>query len=121
MFVLLTAPAAYQGLQVQPRLLNPEEVAIQQAAQWLRTQPAGFPKVVATHVWFYYFYQLEWTPQQSWTSPPPPDVMAHGTVVVWDKHYSEWYGIHRDSLREDARWIELAQFGSGQVIIFQRR
>ncbi len=117
---LLLVPVIYSGLKVKPRPLNPEDVVIQQAAKWLRTQRVSPSAVVTTHVCFYYFYRLPWTPQQVWYLPPPVAQMPHGTVAVWDMHYSDRWGMQRNSFREDKGWHELARFGSGQVVVFQR-
>ncbi len=117
--VLLVVPVLYKAVTTQvPRRLAPEEVAVWQAAQWLRAQPVSPSAVVATHVYFYYFYDLPWTPEQIWQKPTPIEKMPRGTVAVWDKHYSDSNGMKLDGFCEDNGWRKIAQFGSGQVEIF---
>lgn len=118
--LLLVVPVLYKAVTTQvPRRLNDQEVAVWQAAQWLRAQPVSPSAVVSTHVYFYYFYDLPWRPEQIWQEPKPIEKMPGGTVAVWDGHYSDSDGMRLDGFREDKGWRKIAQFGSGQVEIFQ--
>jgi len=111
----------YLGLQTRPRALDQEAAALQQAANWLRVNGLSGNTVVATHVWFFYFYDLPLIPGQGWAKPPPPDQLDPGTIVVWDRHYSDRWGLAYNKLADpSAGWRVLNQFGDGFVVIFQK-
>jgi hypothetical protein len=120
--VLLIVPVLYKAATSQvPRQFIVEEESVWEAARWLRTQPVSPSAVESTHVFFYYFYQLPWTPERPWWKPTPVEKMPPGTIAVWDQKYSDLAGMRRDGFREDRGWRKVAQFGSGQVEVYQRQ
>lgn len=110
------------GLTTAPRPVDAEQEACQQAAAWLRAQGFDPRAVVSTHVWFYYYYDLPWTRGGIWSKPPPLQSLGGGTIVVWDRHYSDRGKLFLSALSDPAGgWKRLADFKDGLVIVFQKQ
>ncbi|MBN3038565.1 MAG: hypothetical protein JW869_04020 [Candidatus Omnitrophica bacterium] len=109
------------GLRTRPRGLCPEAKAMRQVAQLIRDRGLSENKVVSTHAWFFYFYDLQWKPGELWNKPPALDKLGPGTIVVWDSHYSNRCGLSIDVLSDPANnWKLLAKDNYGTVAIFQK-
>lgn len=109
------------GLQTRPHAMDPEGVAMQKAANWIYSKGLLINKVISSHVWFYYFYNLPWIPGKGTSNPPPLDTLDSGTIVVWDSHYSNRFGLSSDKLLDPQNgWRILRVIKRGGVIIFQK-
>ncbi len=105
------------GFRTRPISMDSEGVALQEAARWLRSRNIDQDQVYATHVWFHYFYGTSYPDQV-----PPVKDMFPESVIVWDAHYSERYGLAYDQLvNSDNCWMKLVSFGKDdRVVIFQK-
>lgn len=102
------------GTRSRPRPLDFEGVALQQAADWLQQHAIDPSRVVATHVWLYYFADL---PPAQWLTVSAPGDLPVGTIVVWDSHYGDRAGLRMAELSDPAQgWRELQRFGEVAVI-----
>lgn len=118
---VVAVPVLVKALTTQtPRPLDREERGAVEAARWMKSRPVAPTNVVSTHVYFYYFYDLPWRPDQDWTRPPPIDSMPRGTFAVWDQSYSDRWGMNRDGFRAELGWRRVAQFDGGEVEIYER-
>lgn len=105
------------GTRSRPRPMDFEGVALQQAASWLQQRSTDPARVVATHVWLYYFVDL---PPAQWLTVSAPRDLPVGTIVVWDSHYSDRSGLRLAELRDPAQgWRELERF-SDVAVIFEK-
>lgn len=119
--LVLTVTIAY-GMRVQPAFQHPESVALQQASGWLKERGLSSRSTVATNVNFYYLCPLLVEPQSRWDYPPRLADLAVGTIVVWDRHYSNRWGLSLTELSESRNnWRKLASFGIDEfAIIFEK-
>ncbi len=97
-----------------------EASSLRDASDWLYNNNYGDFPFHSTHVWFYHFSGLEVKPDKYWgTSNTNSD--QPGTILVWDKHYSDRGGYKYNQLTaSDSGWSRLAEFGDGTVVIFQK-
>ncbi|MCB0011579.1 MAG: hypothetical protein KDE34_06750 [Anaerolineales bacterium] len=111
-FLLICAIlAVVAGLSTRPLPLDDEGVALQNATNWLSESDLDQTSVIASHVWFEYFYDGD----SSGLTTPAADLQP-GTIVVWDQHYSERVGlVYDDLISLPDCWQEAAQFGDGPV------
>ncbi len=123
------------GLRQRPTSPDPEAVAVEAAADWLRQQGMSAGPLVSTHVLIHYFLPGHLLPLRPgvdpdalWSNPPSPAAMPVGTVVVWDSHFSPGFGLPYDSLASSdlIRWRRLKTFEFpyerpyGRVEIFRK-
>ncbi len=121
LIVLIVIAVVSTGLQTKPRPLGTEVAALKQASDWLRSSDLVDNKIVATHVWFFYFYDLALDPVATWTDPPSLEYLPAGTIVVWDQKYSNLWGLSYDELAGPRNnWKRLNSFGDNAVVIFQK-
>ena len=121
LIVFAVVSVAYVGLQTKPRPLDKEGVALKQAADWLRSSNLVASKVVSTHVWFFYFYDLDLEPNKLWALPPDLDELPAGSIVVWDRHYSNRWGLSYDELSDPPNnWVKLKSFGDNFAVVFRK-
>lgn len=106
------------GMQVKPWLLSPEEIGTQEAAKWIRENRPDVSRVVSTHTWFHYFYDLPWPEGRGVGSQTPLNELYSGDLVVWDAHYSDRLGFTKEQLTEGDQWEELVSFQNNLVMIF---
>lgn len=122
LLMIVLALVGNVALRTPPRPLDFEGVALQEAARWLAAAQLSPPRIVTTHVWFYYFADLP-LEQGSW--PPTPPTLASlppGALVVWDAHYSERWGLAYAELSDPTRgWRTLQRFGDDFAVIFQKQ
>jgi hypothetical protein len=110
------------GLRTVPRPPDVEIVSARQAAEWLRERNMVAKPVLATHVYFYYYYPLPVPGEKLWTILPPLDSVEIGTIALWDRHYSNRWGLHLAYLTDAKNgWEKLQEFGGGAMILFQKR
>lgn len=111
----------YGVLNTHPRPADPEGVAAEQAANWLRSSGLTATPIVSTHVWFTYYYYGLMTPDRVWVKMEPLSTMSPGTVLVWDKHYSPRWGYTYEILSDPASgWQLLGQFGETTFAVFRK-
>jgi hypothetical protein len=114
----------FVGLRTVPRPPDVEILSARQAAEWLREHDMVAKPVLATHVYFYYYYPLP-VPrerEEDWSTVPPLNSVEVGTIALWDRHYSNRWGLDRAYL-SDARngWEKLQEFNGDVMILFQKR
>lgn len=116
--VMVTLPVAGN----QPYRLKAEERAIEAASDWLKTNRPDTGRVVSTHVWFHFVFDLPWEPGENWIpKEKPTETLNEGDIVVWDFHYSERWRVNQMELRDPAGgWEEIARFGGGLVIVYEK-
>jgi len=105
--------------------LSPRTQALEQASAWMKANEADATEVLSGHVWFVYFYDLAWSPQltDGWVRTGIQlDQLAPETIVVWEGHFSERFGIAYDRLTESDEWQVLQEFGEGThlVVLFKK-
>jgi len=112
----------FLGIQTKPRPLDIEGSALKQAYEWIQHSGIEYPELIATHIWFYYFSNLPLYPELDLSNPPPPESLAPGSLVVWDWHYSNRWGLKYDHLINPLNgWEEIMVFENGVVVIFQKK
>jgi hypothetical protein len=110
-------------LAVRPWSLQPNEVAMQEAADWLMTNDYDDTPVYSTHVWFFWVYEdrgnLKRIPGGGF-NPDPADI-PQGALVLWDRGYGDLNGISLEILEAvGSGFTRLADFGDGQAVLFRR-
>jgi hypothetical protein len=106
-----------------PYAADNEQILMQQVARHIENSRMPVKRVVSTHVWFYYyyFYKRPWTSDNDWISPPPPKDMEPGTIVVWDSHFSERFGLSLDELQKPGNNFEkIMADRAGKVLVFYK-
>jgi len=107
------------GVRTEPRRLGSRGLACKRAAEWIVSNRLSINRVVSSHVWFYYFYGLSWTPEKGF-APPALDDLGSGAMVVWDNKYSERAGHTFEKLSgTGGGWRRLKTFGCRTVVLFQ--
>jgi hypothetical protein len=107
------------GVRARPRPLDAEGVVLEQAAAWLEQNSIDPARIVAMHVWLYYFADLPVTPTNL-STPHTLDALPPGTVVVWEAHYADRWGLRYAELSDPRQgWRELQRYGDSAVI-FQK-
>jgi len=119
---LVVAVAIVYGMRNPPHLLGDEAFALQQASDWLKQKGLGFRRTVTTNVNFYYFHPLPVGPGSYWWIVPRLAGLANGTIIVWDRHYSNRSGLNLSDMTEsDNGWRKLASFGTNEfAVIFEK-
>ncbi len=108
------------GMQTQARPLETEALDMKEASEYIKNNKLSAHKIISTHVWFYYFYGLEWAPDEGWTNPPALETVETGTVVVWDR-YSDRVGDFYERLKNPKNgWKKLMHCRYNNCIIFQK-
>jgi hypothetical protein len=120
-FAVVTAAVIAAGLTARPYRMDREQVNMREAASWLREQGFRAEQIHSTHVWFYHYFPLEATPAKFWSHPPNIDRLPAGSVVVWDAHYSEPWGLRRETLTAPASgWTMIRSYEGARVEIFRK-
>jgi hypothetical protein len=123
-FLIIIPSVIYHGVLIAaPYESDMEQRLMKQVVMHLEKSPKPFKKVIATHVWFYYyyFYNKPWTMQEHWTLPPHPQNIQPGTIVVWDAHFSERFGLSLDELNNpEYNFEKIMAERSGKVIVFYK-
>ena len=122
--VLATLIIAINGFMfARPHPLGEEAITMRDAAAWIQKNVPNAQKVISSHVYFFYFYNEQpWQPHESWDSPPPPDKLASGSMVLWDRHYASQRGINLDVLKKNpTEWELLKSFNNDTALLFRRR
>jgi hypothetical protein len=110
------------ALAVKPWQLQPNEIAAQEAADWLAEQGCTGVPVYSTHVWFFWVYEdrgeLVIVPGGSKLTP---EQVQPGALVLWDINYGDLNGIALADLRApESGFAELRRFFQEQMILFQK-
>ena len=116
--------AAYGARASLPHKKLPVAIACGEAAAWVRDH--GFTRVpfVATNVWFYHELPLPITRGKGFWVPIPESLerIDFETIVVWDRKYSDRWGLQQANLQgHPAVWEKLASFGPGEQVALYRR
>lgn len=110
------------ALTVTPHSLGDEGVAVQDAATWLRDSGTEHDQVWSSHVWFYHFADLNWTPQRMWSTPIDLEAAPSGTLLVWDSRYAPRMGAPYEALESSSDdWETLWASENQAAVVFRRR
>ena len=118
-FLLIMTGVAviFTGLQTKPVPLDREGRAMQQAADWLQANNVDRDRVISTHVWFEYFYDIV-SPYKA----PPIDELPPGSIIVWNNHYADRRGVYYDQLIDPENcWQKIESFGEDEMVILFRK
>ena len=104
-----------------PHPATAENRALEQAANWMREHAIHPSRLVATHVFFYDYLPLRVKSDGLWVEWPEPEDMGEETIVVWDSHYSNRWGLEYEfMISRPNEWTVLAKFEDGKAVIFKR-
>jgi hypothetical protein len=107
------------GLNSKPYLLSEEESVLGDVYEYLHS--AGIPpeKVYSTHPYFHYLYDL---PKANWLYEPDLMDLKEGSIIVWDSHYSDRWGVQYAWLTSPSSPFELNKsFSDGQAVVFEKK
>ena len=110
------------ALLVRPWSLQPNEIAAQEAADWLVAEGYDDTRVYSTHVWFIWVYEGrgELVEVPGGTKLRADDVPS-GTLVLWDVNYGDLNGIELAALRAPGSgFTELQRFYADQMVLFRK-
>lgn len=110
-------------LAARPWPLQPNEIACEQAAAWLREQGEVETPIWSTHVWFFWIYDepsLRRIPGGGFQ--PDPDGIPAGAFYLWDRNYGDLNGLTLDFLRSPGSgFTEVRRFEADELVLFQKR
>ena len=115
--------AGYAVRQADPHALLPEQGASIEAAAWIRSHNLQQGRIEATNVWVYYALPLPFPdPSELVLHSTPLDELPRGTLVVWDRKYSDGWGRPLSAMAgKPEHWRPLQAFGPQQeVMLFER-
>jgi hypothetical protein len=121
LLVALAVVGCVSVLAVRPWAMQPNEFAMQDAADWLRANDYTDTPVYSTHIWFFWVYdgRIQRIPGGG-NNPNPADI-RRGALYLWDANYGNLDGITLDYLRQpNSGFTELATFGDGLGVLFRR-
>ena len=123
-YALICTGAAFilsTGFISRPNPVDEDGLAMQEAAQWIREKGYSKEHITSCHVWFVYYYNLPWTPDGRWDTPVDLVALPNESLVIWDRHYSEQWGINLNYLSDAHNgWKKLKDFCDGIAILFQK-
>ncbi len=106
---------------VKPYKLDREGIALKKATAWIRQEGLQNNPIVSTHVYTYHFLPLHVPSVTLWEKFPPLDEMSSGTIVIWDVHYSDRWGVDLEYLTSHGNeWQRLIDFEEETVIVFTK-
>lgn len=117
------------GMRYTVRPPDPEAVAAKMTTDWLRREKLADHPILSTDVWFDYYMRLRLQRTLWVLDPKAASVAKPGTVAVWDKHFSDTYGLPLASLSPAKDWERLHEFdapatkfwGKARFIVFEKR
>jgi hypothetical protein len=119
--IVLAGSAVYMlitGLQIQPHHLTVEESSIGLVSDYLASRHVNPTRVYSTHQYFIYRYDL---PYQNWLYHPDLSALKAGSMIVWDAHYSERWGVNAETLAATSSdYRILYASDNGLVILFEK-
>lgn len=95
--IMVTILMVFTAINVKPYDLYPEEVALKNAAQFLTQRKVSKNSVYSAHVYFRYIYDL---PISNWLYMPVLEKIPKESIIVWDQHYSNRWGIPKEKLSD---------------------
>jgi hypothetical protein len=109
-------------LRVPPRPLDREGIAVEQAIGWLKAHGSPRTSIVASHPWFFLFYDYPRRPFPPLGATPSASLdLPRGTLMIWDRHYSDRVGFAYARLTaQGSGWVREAEFGQGLVVVFRK-
>jgi len=105
----------------RPHIPDREYKAMNKAAKWINDHQTENKLVLSTHVYFYYLLPLEIHPRHLWEKHPPLSSVPGGTIVIWDAHYSERWGLSKSYLNDEKRWRLITSFEEGFCRIYIKK
>jgi hypothetical protein len=91
---------------VAPLPESAEQIAVRQAANWVRAQHLASAPIVTANVWFDFLLPYSVRSQDLWVQTKNPNLLPLGTVAVWDSKYANSYGLPLSAL-QNGTWREL--------------
>ena len=99
-----------------------QEVAMREAADWLRNQGVDKSRILYSHVVFAHFYPVPVTPSERWDLQRDLSAAAPGTFVVWDSNFAGLWGLHHEILSDPTGdWELLQTFQDGVGKVFRKK
>ena len=115
----VTTAVVAVGLTAQPHRLDREQVSLREAASWLRSEGTPADRVTSTHVWLCYYFPLPAASTRLWSHPHQLNQLPSGSVVVWDFHYSEPWGLRREELTAPGSgWSIVREYDNPRVEVY---
>ena len=106
---------------VRPHELTPGEKAVKKAASWIQNHNLQNQVEAAAHVYLFYFLPRQINPQTLWESFEPPEKMESSSLVIWDKQYSNRWGLEKSYFEaRSSSWKDVASFGDSYCVIYQK-
>ncbi len=100
---------------------EPIHCALQDALDWQARHRPNAPVVICRHIFAAYTRDWIETPARSHTNFLPLGELPKGSIVIWEKKYSDLTGIPQSQLTaSDSGWLELATFDQGTVRLFEK-
>jgi hypothetical protein len=108
------------GLLTRPVPYNGRVVAMQAASEWLEGQGYEPSQIWGINAWAFYLNDLEWTPERpfGWVNL---DEFESGMIFIWDSDASPRRVSFEALSAPNGEWKQLAEFGDGYVVIFQKQ
>jgi len=99
-----------------------QEVAMREAADWLRNRGVDKSRILYSHVVFALFYPVPVTPSERWDSQRDLAAAAPGTFVVWDSNFAGLWGLDHAVLNDPmGEWELLQTFQDGVGKVFRKK
>jgi len=109
------------GFTSRPVPVDDEGLAMQAASQWIDENGYTDKPIVASHVLFVYYHDLPWKPAHRWDMPIDLANLPDSCLLIWDRHYSEPWGVQLSYLMDSHNgWQKLREFRGGVAILFQK-
>jgi hypothetical protein len=115
---LVCLGAVALGLRVDPRETSEPQRVMRQAADYVRDPD----RVVATHVWFFETSGARLPHADDPADPPwsQPRRPRRGDLVLWDRWYSNRFGLRKSRLTRRRGFVVVRRFGDGDAILYRR-
>lgn len=118
----LIAVVVYAGVTVTPHRLGAREIALREAAAWLRNAGVQDERIIASRAWVYYFADVPWARPRPWAARITLDHVPPGSFLVWDSRQASRRGASYQSLASSPdRWEEMWASADRTAVIFRKR
>lgn len=102
----------------EPYLMSDEEIALREAYEYIHAEGVVPEMVYSTHAYFNYLYDL---PMANWLYQPDLMGMKEHSIVVWERHYADRWGVSYARLTDPTASFRLRKsFADGHVVVFEK-